>query len=31
VLTEVLGARLTPDFERKLFGDNAARFYGIES
>ncbi len=30
VLAEVLGARLTRDFERKLFGENAARFYGIE-
>jgi L-fuconolactonase len=30
VLVEVLGARLTEDFERKLFGENAARFYGIE-
>ena len=29
-LVEVLGAGLTPDFERKLFGENAARFYGIE-
>jgi L-fuconolactonase len=31
VLAEVLGARLTPDCERKLFGENAARFYRIRS
>jgi L-fuconolactonase len=30
VLAEVLGERLRGDFERKLFGENAARFYGIE-
>jgi L-fuconolactonase len=29
VLGEVLGARLSSDFEQKLFGENAARFYGI--
>jgi L-fuconolactonase len=29
VLSEVLAARLDPDFEGKLFGANAARFYGI--
>jgi L-fuconolactonase len=26
---EVLGARLTPEFERKLFGDNARAFYRL--
>ncbi len=29
VLAEILGTRLSGDFERKLFGANAARFYGI--
>jgi L-fuconolactonase len=29
VLVEILGARRSEDFERKLFGENAARFYGI--
>jgi L-fuconolactonase len=29
VLGEILGARLSGDFERKLFGENAARFYGL--
>ena len=29
VLCEILGARLDPDFEQKLYGENAARFYGI--
>lgn len=28
-LTQVLGARLTPVFEQKLFGDNARRLYRI--
>jgi L-fuconolactonase len=30
VLGEVLGARLSDNFEQRLFGENAARFYGIE-
>jgi L-fuconolactonase len=29
LLGEIFGARLTPEFEKKLFGDNAARFYGL--
>ena len=29
VLAEIFGTRLEGDFERKLFGANAARFYGI--
>ena len=29
VLSEILGARLDPDFEQKLFGANASRFYGV--
>jgi L-fuconolactonase len=29
VLSEVLGARLDSGFEQKLFGENAARFYGL--
>ena len=30
LLEEILGERLTPDFEEKLFGENAARFYGLQ-
>ncbi|HEX6274108.1 MAG TPA: amidohydrolase family protein [Polyangiaceae bacterium] len=29
LLVEVLGSRLDGPFERKLFGENAARFYGV--
>jgi L-fuconolactonase len=29
LLGEILGARLAGDVERKLFGENAARFYGL--